>query len=235
MAYTARELITDAFHLSGIVARDFQTPTGSQITEGLKLLNFALAGKRSQERLIPYFSEYNFDAVAGQEKYFIPNLALIETFTFNIDTVRYPTRKDKRGTYFATARVENIQTLPYSWHAERTKGGSDLYVYFEPDQNYPMTIWGKFALDAVDTLDDDLELVYDRDYLDYLRFKLADYLCMDYGISVTPRIKQQLDALENILTDDSPLDLQMKKRSTLSGGSHLNYAIVNLYRGLWPS
>lgn len=231
MAYTARELISDAFHLSGVVSRDFQTVTGSQSTEGLKLLNNVLAGKRSQERLIPYFKEYNLTAVAGQEEYFIPNLALIETFTFNIDTIRYATRQDKRGTYFATGRVDNIQSLPYSWHTERTKGGSNLYIYFIPNEAYPMTVWGKFALDKVDSLDEDLELVYDLDYLDYLQYYVAKRICHAYGISLPPDTNKEFMRMENILTDDSPLDLQMKKESTLSGRTQINYGDVNLGQG----
>ena len=89
MAYTALQLITRAFYLSQVVSRDLQVPNSSQITDGLYLLNAILDYKKSDLRLIPYFTFYEFDTVLNQELYFIPNLLLIDTITFNIGDVRY--------------------------------------------------------------------------------------------------------------------------------------------------
>ena len=167
MPFTVRELINKAYYLSGIVSRKFQSVSGEQITDGLNLLNEALAEEGITGSLIPYYKEYSLTAVAGQEKYFIPGLIQAETFTFNIGSVRYSLNARQRHRYFGTARQDNIQSLPYEWHIERTLNGADLYIYFLPSTNYPMKLWGKFKLDELDDLCEDLLLTYDRYYLKY--------------------------------------------------------------------
>lgn len=104
MPYTARELITDAYYISGIVSPDFQTVSGAQITRGLRALNGLLAEEGITGRTIPYFKEYEWTAVAGQEKYFIEYLIQVSTLTFNIGEVRYCMRSEHRDRYFGSPR-----------------------------------------------------------------------------------------------------------------------------------
>ena len=92
MAYTALQLINRAYYLSQIVARDLQVVSGSQVEDGLYLLNALLDVKGSDLRLIPYFQYYPLTAVANQEKYFVPNLLYVDSMTFNIGPVRYSMR-----------------------------------------------------------------------------------------------------------------------------------------------
>ncbi|MFA6080717.1 MAG: hypothetical protein WC753_04565, partial [Candidatus Gracilibacteria bacterium] len=122
--------------------------------------------KSAYTRVIPYYQEYDFDAVAGQEEYFVPNLVNAETLTFNIGPVRYSTSPMGRKAYFGSGRVDNIQSLPFDWHAERVLGGSNIFLYFVPNTNYPIKIWGKFGFDNV-TFNQDLLLIYDEYYVDY--------------------------------------------------------------------
>ena len=180
MPYTARELINRAYYLSGIVSRKFQSVSGDQATDGLGLLNETLATEGISGDLIPYYKEYSLTAVVGQEKYFIPGLIQPETFTFNIGPVRYSTEYKQRRKYFATPRQDNIQSLPYEWHIERVLNGADLYIYFKPNTAYPMKLWGKFKLDEITDLCDDLLLVYDRFYLKYLTYALASEICDEW-------------------------------------------------------
>ena len=126
MSFTARELISKAYYLSGIVSKRLQTVGGEQINEGLELLNELLSVEGVTGSLIPYFKEHDLTAVAGQELYFIPNLIQVETLTFNIGTVRYSMQPRGRVDYFGSGRVDNINSLPYDWHVERTKGGMKL-------------------------------------------------------------------------------------------------------------
>ena len=100
MAYTALQLITRSFYLSQVVARDLQTPTGSQISDGLYLLNALLDIKGSDLHLIPYFQETMLTTVQGQEEYFVPNLFYVDSMTFNIGVVRYPMIEMTRKQYF---------------------------------------------------------------------------------------------------------------------------------------
>lgn len=234
MPHTARELIIDAYYLSGVSSRDLQTVTGSQITDGLTLLNELLAVKGMTGALIPYYKEYQFNAVVGQEKYFIENLIDIETFTFTIDTVRYSTYPEGRREYFGSGRANDIQSLPYSWRMERTLDGTDLYLYFLPDVAYPLTIWGKFGFEEITDLCLDLRTLYDRYYMVYLRYALAEYICEYNGITFKPQAAAKLKQLEEKLTYISPIDLSIRKQSTLQRKTSLNYGDINIGQGWRP-
>lgn len=233
MSYTARQLITRSWYLSGIVARRLQSVTGDQATDGLFLLNALLDWKSVQIDLIPYWTYYEFPAVIGQEQYYIPNLFAVETLTFNISTVRYSTGSLSRSNYFGSSRVDNINSLPFSWYFNRSLGGGSIYLYFKPAGDYPIKIMGKFGLTNV-TLDTDLLTIYDPSYLEYLRYALARYMCSEYGILMNPESKSILAALERTLMDVSPPDLSIHKTSILSDTPGLNYGDINLGMGWRP-
>lgn len=233
MAYSALTLITRAWYLSGIVARNLETVSGDQTTDGLFLLNTLLDFKASDIRLIPYFTRYAGTFVVGQEAYDIPDLYAVETMTFNINQLRYPMTEMKRDVYFGSGRVDNINSLPFSYHVERIKGGSRIYVYFLPNQAYPFNLSGKFGLTDV-TLMQDMSLVYDNFYLEYLRYSLAQFMCNEYNISFAPEKLQMLKAYEKKLTDVSPPDLSMQKINFMNNGTTLNWALVNVSGGYVP-
>ncbi len=234
MAYTARQLITRSWYLSGIVARGLQSVTGDQISDGLFLLNALLNWKSIQIDLIPYWTYYEFPAVANQEKYYIPNLFAVESLTFNIGDVRYPTDFATRKNYFGTGRVDNISTLPFNWYFNRELDGGSIYLYFKPAGEYPIKIMGKFGLTNV-TLDTDLLEIYDESYLEYFRYALAQYMCSEYGILFNPESLKIFNAIQRQLIDVSPPDLSMRKVSVLTTGSGLNFGHVNIGKGWRPS
>lgn len=234
MAYTVTKLITRAYYLAGIVAPNLQVVTGDQLADGLDLLNALLSVKSANIRLIPYFKKYSLTAVVGQEIYFVPNLVSLETFTFTINTVRYQMFSKSRKKYFGSNRANQIQSLPFDWHIERTLGGSNLYVYFLPDAAYPMEIWGKFSLDQV-TLNEDLTTIYDAFYIEYLRYALGAQIAAEYNAVLQPQSEKRLMELEKILMDISPPDLTMQKLSSLQdNNTSINYAYVNLNTGWSP-
>ena len=233
MAYSALTLITRAWYLSGIVARNLETVSGDQITDGLFLLNVLLDFKASDIRLIPYFTRYAGVFVQSQEMYFIPNLYEIETMTFNIGQVRYPMNETTRDVYFGNGRVDNIASLPFQYHLEREYGGSNVWVYFLPDQNYVFNITGKFALTDV-TLYQDMSLVYDGFYLEYLRYALAQLMCMEYDLAFAPEKLAMLKTYEKKLLDVSPPDLTMKKVNFINQTTTINWAMVNIGKGWTP-
>lgn len=150
MAFSVADLIAQAFYTSGIVSRQFQTVAGDQEAVGLLKLNQILTDSLIEDDMIPYFNTgYNFNLIAGQEKYFIPNMTKLETFTFFIDSVRYSAFKKTTDRYFGSARANNILSLPFSWNAERTTGGMNLFLYFFPQTNYPAQLTGWFTLQPV--------------------------------------------------------------------------------------
>lgn len=149
MAYTAQQLVTRSWFLSGIVARNLQVPTGDQINDGLQMLNDLLNFKQIETDLIPYWTYFSINAIPNQETYFLPYIAAVESMTFNLGPVRYPMESTSRTNYFGSARVDNISTLPFSWNYNRGQGGGTLALYFKPDQNYPLKIMGKVFLTDV--------------------------------------------------------------------------------------
>jgi hypothetical protein len=231
MAYTTLQLINNAYYESGIVSRGFETVSGQQATDGLEFLNELLQDKTVDNCLIPYYLELDFAAVIGQEKYFIPNLIEIDTFVFFIDTIRYQTQNRGRREYFGTSRANNIQSLPGSWHMERCFGGANLYIYFIPNQNFPLTIWGQFRLQNV-VINQDLSLTLDQFYITYLKYDLAMRLCTEYNYSVPPGVaKQHAAYVDKISKKSGPLDLNIIKLSSLQKRGGINYGQINLGHG----
>jgi hypothetical protein len=234
MAYTTLQLITNAYYESGIVSRGFETVSGQQATDGLQFLNDVLQDKTVENGLIPYYEKYSFPAVQAQEKYFIPNLIEVDTFVFYIQSVRYSTTNQARRQYFGNSRADNVQSLPVTWHMERELGGASIYIYFKPNTDYPLEIWGQFRLEEV-TLMQDLSLTLDRFYINYLKFDLANRLCAEYNYSVPPGVAKQLQRYEDSISKKSgPLDMSMIKMSSLQRRGGLNYAQVNVGKG-WVS
>jgi len=234
MAYTVTKLITDAYYTSGIVAREFQQPTGSQLNDGLDFLNDILADKAIEKDMIPYYLKYEFNAVAGQEMYFVPNLEQLDTLVFFINGVRYQMNQMDRIDFFGSGRA-NVNALPFNWHLERCFGGANIFLYFFPDTNYPLQAWGLFRLAEV-TNNQDLSLTLDRFYINYLKFCLAERLCSEFNIEVPMGASKQLKQYNLwIASRSAPMDLMMQKSSTLQSGSGLNWGQINLGRGWTPA
>jgi len=234
MAYPAIKLINKAFYLSGIVSQDFNQATLSQLNEGLDSLNDILAEKSVDNSLNPYYQPFDLTVVPGQEEYFIENLIDASTVTFTLDTVRYSVMKTARNRYMGSARANGIQSLPFLWHIERCFGGSNLFMYYLPNQAYEFQIWGQFALSQDITLYQDLSLLFDRFYLNYLKFALAVRLCQDFSITVPQSVNEKLSELDLIMQKQmGTMDLSVTKVSTLMGGSSLNYGFVNLSPNGW--
>jgi hypothetical protein len=239
MAYTAQQLITESWYLSGIASRALQSVTNQQITDGLERLNAVLDITTSSIDLIPFWIEYNSTFVAGQEIYPIPGLVEIETVAFFIpadsspNLVRYPMRQASRQEYFAYSRVEGIETLPYIWHMERNHSGANLYIYYLPQENWAFQMWAKFSLTNV-TLQTDLTLSYQGFYIEWLKYKLANYLCELYNVSFSPSHMMRLNSYEQMIKNASPLDFTQKKLSIFQPTGAPDYAMENLGKGFYP-
>jgi len=240
MAFTARTLITYAYYLSGVVSKKLQTVDGEQINKGLFLLNVLLSDKSTDKKLLPYYSEYDFTAVIGQETYFVPNLVDVETITFNMQTLRVATYGQTRRAYRGSTRIDGLNSLPLEWTFERCPGGGNISFYFIPNSAYPIKVWGKFSLTNV-TLDQDLSVNltnqtgYDAWYLDYLRHELAAYICNDYNIPLQPQVAETLEALRNKDIDVSPPDLSMiRRRLFRNRNTGWTWYDVNITRGWRP-
>lgn len=234
MAYTVTKLVTDAYYISSIVSRDFETVSGAQLNDGIDTLNDLIGDKAIDSSMIPYYQKYEFPAVVNQQEYFIPDLIQLDTFVFFINSIRYATRNQKRRQFRGSSRAENIASLPGIWNLEKCFGGANLSVYFTPDQNYPFEMWGQFRLSQV-TNNQDLSLTLDRFYIDYLKYELACRLCVEIGINAPPdAVNQYNKYCEMIRNKSSIADLNTQKTSTMSGNGYINYAQANIGRGWAP-
>lgn len=233
MAYTALQLITRAYYLSQVVSRELQTVSGVQVTDGLYLLNAILDSKSSDLREIPYYQQYDFPTIQGQEKYFIPGLISVDTMTFNIGDVRYAMSEETRASYFGQYRIDNIQSLPFQYRMERELDGMNVYMYFVPSQVFLMKIWGKFSLTEV-SLNTDLSLLYDFYYIEFLRHDLARWICNEYGATLPDGVMQNLAILEKKVMDISPPDLSLHNLNYFGNSPGLSWAVINLSGGWLP-
>jgi hypothetical protein len=232
MSVTVTDLITQAYYASGIVSRDFQTVSGTQMNDGLKFLNDLLGEKTLQKDQIPYYvTQFQFPAIIGQEKYFIPNLIQVETLSFFLDNVRYSMFENSEDIYFGTPRANNILSLPFNWAQQRVFGGLNIYLYFFPDRAYTMELSGTFRLAFV-TLNQDLSLTLDRFYTSYLKYELAERLCSEFNYSVPPGVDKQLLIFRQALSKRSAImDLHIHLLSTLNPNEAINYGQVNIGHG----
>jgi hypothetical protein len=241
VAYTSRQLIIDAYYLSGIVGRNYEFTTGDEINDGLDRLNDFLQIKGSETKLIQYYDKIEDNFVIGQEKYFIPNLVEIDTFTFFLTnpyqsaatTVRFQMENLSRQEYFAYPRAEGVEALPYTWHLERCLGGANIYVYFLPIQPYLYQLTGKFALTNT-ALNQDLNQIYDGWYQTYLKYGLAIWLCEWRSVVPPASVVKTFEQMEQSLSTLSPFDFTMRKLEYFRSSAGLSWADVNYGKG-WRS
>ncbi len=233
MAYTALQLITRAYYLSQVVSRELQVVESDQITDGLYLLNAILDFKGSDLREIPYYQQYNFNSIQGQEKYSISGLLSVDSLTFNIGPVRYAMNEETRTSYFANYRIDNVQSLPFQYRIERTLDGADLYMYFVPSDVFQMKLWGKFSLTEV-SLNTDMSLLYDFFYIEYLRHELALYIANEFGATLPDGVMANLKILEKKIMDVSPPDLSVRDLNYFGNSPGLDWQIINLSGGYLP-
>ena len=237
MVTTATDLISYAYYTSGIVSRQFQQVSGLEINDGLVLLNEILSDKTIESDMLPYMTtQYSFNGVIGQEMYFIPGLTQAETLTFFINDVRYCMYQNFRNQYWGTARANNINSLPWDWYYERCYGGSNIFLYFFPDQAYPLEITGLFSLTAIVDLQQDLSLTTDGFYLSYLKYRLCKKLCALYNFTMPEEAAKELSRYELAISKRSaPADLRVTNISTLGNSISTNYAVANLSNGFLPN
>jgi hypothetical protein len=242
MTYVVTQLITDAYYTSGIVGREFETISGSQLNDGLIFLNSLLAKKTADKGAIPYFMRYDNFMSPGVEMYYIPGLISVDTLTFFIpnnqpptppnNVVRYAIRKVDRKLYWGSPRANNIMSLPYIYTVERQFGGANIYFYFLPNTNYQYELWGLFSLMSV-TLNQDLSLTIDQFYIDFLKFELAKRICVEFNFAFPPGPADELSNYQLIIDQrEQQMDLYQQTISPLSNNADgLSYAWANLGNG----
>lgn len=234
MTTTVLSMLTQSLYLSSITSKDFNTPTSNQVDDALMCLNDILSEKSVDGALNPYYTSQTFNCVTGQEAYFIDNLIQVDTLTFILNEVRFPMQYVPRDTYDGTARAINVTSLPYMYYVERSEGGATIYMYYPPNQTYTFTIWGKFALNDNVGLFTDLETVYDKFYISYLKVAVADRLCLYYNIDTPRNIMMQMEKFDTVFSNQiAPPDLTVSGISLFSTFVWPNWAIINIGNQGW--
>ena len=229
-----RELIAKSWFLSGIVSRRLENVDGTQISDGLEILNDILAEKSGTGRGIPFYTQIQIPSVTNQNKYTVQNLITLDTLTFNIDVVRYEMTRDSRYRHWGTPRVDNISALPYHYYPERILGGMTFDVYFAPTSEIDFfTIEGRAALTTL-ALTDDIDTILDRYYQSYLKYKLSIRLGEFYDYPISAHVQQTMKELEKYTEDINEMDFTIRKISVLTQGTATNYADVNIGKGWIP-
>lgn len=225
MAYTARKLITKAYYSSGYASRRLNTLSGQEATDGLELLNDLLADKTAEVGLIPYYKQKDFIAITDQVSpgvYFVEGAVEIDSLTFANGLLRYPCRRMSRSEFYAHGHMGGNYGYPDGWFPELTKDGMNVYFYTLPSDTFTISIVGKFGLDQVFSLDTDLLLYYARGYINYMKFKLAERICIENGLTFEDDQRATVARYERELNYLSPIDLTPKRKfsslSSCSGG-----------------
>jgi hypothetical protein len=216
MVYTVTQLISNAWNLSGIVAAQAETVSGEQLKEGLDHLNDFLALQSTESRMIPYTRIYFFECQAKQDEFLIEHLLQIDVLTLSEKDMVYTLQSLRRKDFFTQPCQHYSPARPQAYHSEPDKGGSRLFLSPTPSKNYRLRLVGKFGLSEVN-YNDDLNAIYGREYILYLRYGLADYLCDLYNHPFAAKTK--LSLLEAKLRNYSSLDLGMNKVCYFNTGS----------------
>jgi hypothetical protein len=262
MAYTAQELITKSFYLSGIVGRNLQSITGDQIYDGLNMLNDLLNFKQIETDLVPYYQLITFPLVPQQEYYYLPYIADIESLTFQLQTVRYGMQQLQRRHYYGSPRANNVYSLPLNWNFNRSLGGGVLAMYFIPDQAYVIQAMVKLFLVDVNLTTDLTNITetftnpdnipnftqytfvnssnqgLDTSYIEYLRYALARLICSEYGIMFNPQSEKIYQSYVRKLMYISPPDLTISSQCILNAKdktAYPSFADVNIGKGWRPA
>lgn len=229
----ARKLISDSYFISGIVARDFETVSGSQVTDALDIINDIISEKSLSGEGIPYYSHLLLPLISGQEDYFVSGLIETEVVTYQLRNVRYTMIQATRNGYFNQARTLDTPSLPYTFYPEREKGGTRLYFYFLPTPNLTAEITGRFSLSEL-ALDTELNDIFDRFYISYLKYELAYRLANFFGYPFSPEDEKTRRKLEKKINRVTGIDTSIRKTSSFPSIPNWNYAWSNLGRGYRP-
>jgi hypothetical protein len=224
----AVELINNALYKADIVGRSLETASGTEVEDGRRELNKLLANKSISGSRLPYVAHTSFTAVVGQEVTFVAGLIDLDVLTFNIDNVRFPMKRDSQRRYFATGRVDDIKSLPFHYFSERVAGGTNIYLYFVPADNYPINITGKFSFTLINDVNEDLPTDIELFYQDYLELALAKRMCGLYNMAFSPYLEQELTVVEYEMLELSKRDFSIRKSSMLRSKNPFKWGQANL-------
>src|SRR6188768_3231698 len=149
------DLIVNSLYLMGELGVG-ETPDAYMLTTGLDLLNELLDKFASDGIYIPYYSDYSFTMVPGQDTYTVSKVLLDATIVGNLISeltfanytvvadsptpIVYPLRIIDRAQYFNVTRLDNLTTRPGFIMLDTRAQISVLTIYPTPDKPYPCSL-----------------------------------------------------------------------------------------------
>lgn len=225
-----REIVNKAIYLSGLSSRVLDEPQPEYSADGLRWLNGFLAELGMTGREIPFITTYVFNAVVGQQTYFVPGLIDTDSVTFELGKVRYSMERVFNNNFYATARVNSVNSLMYKYYVQRLPNGSNIDFYFFPSQNFPIHVRGRFSYPPL-TYDTQMDTIVDGGTQDFFIYKIAQRLCGYYGQMFSDANNAELARLEDYVRNMNAPDTTFQARMILCRNDLLNWGQINFGRG----
>lgn len=203
-------LIIDAYHSSTLVAQELEVVTGTQLFNGLKLLNQILNKPNAKAIKIPYTHSITFNTEAGKEEYSLPGLISVVALTFLLGSVHVPLDILSVSQYKNLGRIQGLKSVLSKAYVGRTEFGSTISFYPAPIQIYEINLTGVFFLNSV-TFTTDIDSTLDQFYRDYLEHALAVSLCIYNRVPVPPDLRIDLASYEDSVSQIPGIDLSTRK------------------------
>ena len=193
---TARDLITQAFKVSGIRAPS-ENPSAEDLQLGLQELNGLVDQWRLDEMWSPGVKTYEFETIGGGLKYTIgvpstdplvpaPDWPVVQSILdvhsmqVLIGNVWTPMRELAIGDYYRASQMEGMQVVPTTFAFNRTHDPYDLIMLLNPSAG----VWKvRVAINGIVenyTLDQMVDMP--SGYFGCMQYGLAMILCVAYGL-----------------------------------------------------
>jgi hypothetical protein len=197
---TAQEFIADAYRDGGIFHESVDEITAADYQRGLRFFNYALINANNSGLLITYKTVLNTTLTPGTEKINVDFVSIDDIF-YQLGTVRMTPSSMDIVHYFSTATVVGATGPPSQYYAERKPDFTmDIYFFFSPDANYPISIHGKKAFMTIPTL----STVLPADFMPYrVFFTFLTAVMLRNGMRLKPspelnnNLKKAIEALKD--------------------------------------
>lgn len=226
------ELITRAYIEANVISAEFETASEQQTSNALYLLNVCLSESQINGNFIPFETHTTITCVPGQQEYSLTDVVEVRQITFLDGDVRFNMICDSQYRFFGSMRVDEIRSLPFHYYVERCVGGSNLYLYFLPDQAYTLQLLVKKSITQL-TIADNLDQ-FDLFFIDYLTHLLAQRLCIEAGQVFRSDLKDLMNKYETKMKQLTPLRLEGVPSCMFQGDSASDPYFYTYFRGWMP-
>lgn len=206
--YTVRQLVSESYYLTNIVARDNEVVSGTQSALGLLLLNTIIDFSRTDKQIIPFWENKSYSTATGVSKYYIKNLSSIENITYLNGSEIIPLRMLNSSEYYDSTLSTNNTGDTGAYYAERLSGGTNIILVNTPASDSTMYIHGKFACIELEFTSNLLDY-FELGYIEYLTYKLADSICIRNNIETPVNILKSISDYRAIISSSSVANLTM--------------------------